>query len=173
MNFLAFSYFLLRHFEIDWTSLSSHQEQDEDEKRSCQARSSRCCGRNTRRKSRETIERTNAYKQQSMALLRINFPRISVNAIGRAFAFCGHAFGETYRILSAIDGCMNANDEEERRGNILKLAPFLDDTKRIILKKNRMMDRPCRPNELTLLQELDGIPEINTKEDRARCRRCL
>jgi len=109
--------------------------------------------------------RTHAYKQQSMALLKDTFPRLSVAVIHQAFKHRQHSFTDTYRILLPINDYVNEENDKEQLKNILKVAPFLKDTERIVLKSERKIFMR-RSSDPTLLVEIDEIPEINTKETR-------
>lgn len=111
--------------------------------------------------------RTNAYKKESLAILKLTFPRVSVDAIRRVFQ--SHtSFPAAYRILYSINDCITEDNDNERRmrRRILLLAPCLEDTKKIVLKTNRKGSTTHSPTEPTLLAELETIPEMSNKENR-------
>jgi hypothetical protein len=107
----------------------------------------------------------NAYKNQALNLLEMKFPRLSVAAIRCAFASNGSLFTPAYEILSRIDIIVGANKDEERT-LILAEAPFLQHVRRLVLKGPRRIPRP-RIVDPTLVEEVNAIPEMKTKENRS------
>jgi hypothetical protein len=107
--------------------------------------------------------RESAYKNQALNLLKKTFPRLSVAAIRCALEVNGFLFTPAFEILSRIDIIVGA-DEDEERALILVDAPFLEDVGHIVLKNPRRMPRPRIVNT-TLVEEVNAIPEMNTKEN--------
>lgn len=109
---------------------------------------------------------TLAYKQQSLEILKHTFQRISVEAIRQVFEHSRHSFTDAYHLLSSMNDYIEEDDFQQQITAILELAPFLQHCKKIILKADRKIHARHAPNEPNLLEELDAIPEMNTKENR-------
>jgi hypothetical protein len=111
--------------------------------------------------------RTNAYKNQAMALLKITFPRLSVDAIRGTLEEKRFQFTPAFEILSRIN-IIDGADKGEERALILADAPFLKHVKRIVLKGPRPRRMPrLHIADPALVEEVDAIPEMNKKENRA------
>jgi hypothetical protein len=67
-----------------------------------------------------------------------------------------------FEILSRVDVIVGA-DKDEERALILVDTPFLG---RIVIKHPRRIARPCIVDPM-LVEEVNAIPEMNTKENRA------
>jgi hypothetical protein len=110
-----------------------------------------------------TPVRESAYNNQALNLLKMTFPRLSVAAIQRALEVNGFLFTPAFEILSRIDIIVGA-DEDEERALVLADAPFFKEMGHIVLKTFRRMPRP-RIVDPRLAEEVNAIPEMNTKEN--------
>jgi hypothetical protein len=107
----------------------------------------------------------NDYKNEALNLLKITFPRLSVAAIRGTLEENGFLFTPAFEILSRVK-IIDGADEDGERALILVDAPFLKHVRRIVLKGPRRMPRP-RIVDPTLVEEVNAIPEMNKKENRA------
>jgi hypothetical protein len=108
-----------------------------------------------------TNHQSKAYKKQALELLRISFKIISVDAIRKSHAHFNYDFTMTFHLLTNVNEALM----DARQAAILELAPFLEGCSRIVLKCERHDKRP-RIVDLVLLQEIDAIPALNSKENR-------
>jgi hypothetical protein len=84
-------------------------------------------------------------------------------AIRRALEVNGFLFTPAFEIISRIDIIVGA-DEDEERALFLEDAPILENVGSIVLKNPRRMPRP-RIVDPRLVEEVNAIPEMNTKEN--------
>ena len=111
------------------------------------------------------VQRSKRYKQQSLSLLKHYFRfRISFASIRAVLEANGHSFTESFRALYSIDLLAKDLPEDQRVPRILQEAPFLSRISPILIKQPRDTKRPRRPTEPTLLDEINDIPELNTKK---------
>jgi hypothetical protein len=75
----------------------------------------------------------------------------------------GFLFTPAFEIISRIDIIVGA-DEDEERALFLEDAPILENVGSIVLKNPRRMPRP-RIVDPRLVEEVNAIPEMNTKEN--------
>jgi len=111
------------------------------------------------------VQRSKRYKQQSLAFLKSYFrDRISFASIRAVLEANGHSFAESFRTLHSIDLLAKDLPEDQRLPRILQEAPFLSRISPILIKQPRDTQRLRPPTEPTLLDEINDIPELNTKK---------
>lgn len=98
-----------------------------------------------------------AYRNQAKKLLENTFPQISCAAINSVLNHVGYNFPEAFRILSNIQA-------EYPDGDGTAAFPSMSSKIKVFLKNERLKKRRY-VRDPKLLEEINGIPELNTKEN--------
>ena len=102
---------------------------------------------------------TTAYKNQATKLLENSFPRISCKAIAIVLKSVNFNFTEAFYVLSEIATVLPVE------ANVRNVYPPMPEEVRVFLKKDRDKKKHLSIRNPTLLEEIDDIPELNTKEN--------
>ena len=111
------------------------------------------------------------YRNQVFEFLKHHYSKISVSCIRQTLKHHGHSFTASYRTLDRINR-LTQEDVPPRQleDRIRREFPFLSPTSSIVIQRRRSSPHPMLSNQ-ELLDEIDGVDELNQKENRKENRK--